>query len=189
MKTRMLMLSMAVSCIFASHALAMTKAEYDTQKNRISADLKVNRGNCGSLKGNAKDICLSEAKGAEKVARAELEAQYKPGTRQTQEVAVSKADAAYETAKEKCDDLAGNPKDVCLKDAKALHVKAREEAKVAKATTEASISRSASVNEARKEASSETREANYEAAKARCDTFAGNAKDTCQKDAKARFGM
>lgn len=189
MKTRVFMLGMAMSCIFAGNALALTKAEYDTQKNRINADYKVNRDNCGSLKSNAKDICLSEAKGAEKVAKAELEAQYKPGTKQSREVAMVKADSAYDIAKEKCDDLTGNSKDICIKDAKAVQVKAREEAKVNKATTDASTNRAASVNEVKKEAISETRSADYQAAKARCDSFAGNAKDTCQKDAKAKFGM
>ena len=32
---------------------------------------------------------------------------------------MKKADAEYDVAKERCDDLAGNAKDVCQKDAKA----------------------------------------------------------------------
>lgn len=189
MKTKILMLSVAMSCIFAGNALAMTKAEYDAQKNQVSADYKVNRDQCGNLKDNAKDICVSQAKGAEKVAKAELEAQYKPSVKHTRDVAMAKADSVYDTSKERCDDLAGNAKDVCVKDAKAVHVKAKEEAKVAQAASEGSANKAANVNEARKEANAETREANYKAAKERCDSLAGNAKDTCQADAKAKFGM
>ena len=44
-------------------------------------------------------------------------------------------------------------------------------------------------NEAKKDATEEKREANYKAAKERCDSLAGNAKDTCEKDAKAKFRM
>ena len=189
MKAKLFVLSLALSGVFAGPASALTKAEYDSQKSQASADYKVNRKNCGSLKGNANDICMSQAKGAEKVAKAELEAQYKPGAKTTRDLAMAKADTAFDRAKEKCDDLAGNPKDVCVKDAKAVHVKAREDAKVAKVAADTSGSKIEKVNEARKDASTETREASYKAAKARCDSLAGNAKDTCQKDAQAKFGM
>ena len=37
---------------------------------------------------------------------------------------MKKAEAEYEVAKERCDDLAGNAKDVCVKDAKAAHERA-----------------------------------------------------------------
>jgi hypothetical protein len=47
-------------------------------------------------------------------------------------VRTAKADAAYELAKEKCDDLSGNAKDVCQKDAKAAQASAKADAKAAK---------------------------------------------------------
>ena len=37
----------------------------------------------------------------------------------TKNCVMAKADATYEVAKERCDDLSGNAKDVCKKDAKA----------------------------------------------------------------------
>ena len=88
-------------------------------KEGISADYKMNKEKCDALKANAKDICVKEAKGAEDVAKAELEAQYKPSAKASKKVAEARADAAYAVAKEKCDDLSGNAKDVCVKDAKA----------------------------------------------------------------------
>ena len=57
----------------------------------------------------------------------------KPSAKATRKVADARADAAYDVAKEKCDDLKGNDKDVCEKDAKAARVKAKEDAKVAEA--------------------------------------------------------
>lgn len=39
------------------------------------------------------------------------------------------------------------------------------------------------------EADEERIEADYKAAKERCDTFAGDAKERCIADAKARFGI
>lgn len=189
MKNQLLMLTVALSCTFAGSAMAMTKAEYKTGNDRISADYKVNLAKCGSLKANAKDICVSEAKGAEKVAKAELEAQYEPTPRHHEKVGMAKADAAYDTAKEKCDDFSGNAKDVCVKDAKAAHVKGKEEAKVARVAEDTSKAKTEKMSDAKKDASAENRDAQYAAAKERCDSLAGAVKDGCVNDAKAKYGM
>ncbi len=189
MKTKLLMLTVVMSCAFAGNAVAMTKEEYKTQKDRISADYKASWQNCNAMKANAKDICVSEAKGAEKVAKAELEAQYKPSPKNDEKVTFAKADAAYDTAKEKCDDLKGNAKDVCVKDAKAARTKAKEDAKVMKAGADTSKTKTEKMADVKKDAAEEKREADYKAAKERCDILAGAAKDTCQSDAKSKYGM
>ena len=189
MKTRLLMLTVAISCTFAGNAMALTQKEYKVQKDQISADYKANSAKCSTLKANAKDICVSEAKGAEKVAKAELEAQYKPGAKNDEKVSLAKADAAYDTAKEKCDDSAGNAKDVCVKDAKAAHVKAKADAKVSKAAADTSKEKAETMSEVKKDASAETREAKYKAAKERCDSLAGAVKDTCVSEAKIKYGI
>ena len=80
-------------------------------------------------------------------------------------------------AKEKCDDLKGNAKDVCVKDAKAAHTRAKVDAKA-----------NQKVTEVRKDATEDKRDANYALAKERCDALAGDAKTKCVNDAKARFG-
>ena len=116
-----------------TQAAAPTKAEYATAKTTISADYKAAKAACASLKANAKDICKEEADAAQNNARAELEfkASGKPadGTR----AQIVKADGIYEVAKERCDDLSGNAKDVCNKEAKAAHVAAIAAAKSPKA--------------------------------------------------------
>ena len=86
---------------------------------------RADKAACDALSGNAKDVCVEEAKGKEKVAKAEAEAAYKNTPKAREKARVARADAAYEVAKEKCDDLAGNAKDVCVKEAKAAHVKAQ----------------------------------------------------------------
>ena len=45
---------------------------------------------------------------------------------------MKKAASEYDVAKERCDDLAGNAKDVCQKDAKASLEKAKANAKAAR---------------------------------------------------------
>lgn len=82
-------------------------------KDRIAAAYKTDKAACDPMKGNAKDICVIEAKGKEKIAKAELEVSYKPTRKSRYEPSIAKAEADYAVAKEKCDDLAGNTKDVC----------------------------------------------------------------------------
>ncbi len=185
MKIKLLVLSAALSCTFANMAFAMTKVEYKTQKDAITAEYKVNSDKCDSFKANAKDICMSEAKGVRKIALAELESAYAPTARNAEKMRLAKGDAAYDTAKEKCDDIAGNAKNICQKDAKAAHVKAVEEARVVRVKAD-----TGQVNkEVRNMATKEENEANYKADAARCDSLAGAAKDTCVGQAKMKFGM
>ena len=191
----------ALGIIPAPAALAqnLSKADYQSQKDTISKENKADKERCKSLSGNAKDICVAEAKGKEKVAKANLEAQYKPSIKNTYDASIAKADANYAIAKEKCDDLAGNPKDVCVKEAKAAQTAAKADAKAqeksAKASTDANKTSAKAqgkanekVADARKDAAEDKRDANYAVAKEKCDALAGAAKDRCMADAKAKYG-
>lgn len=160
-----------------AHAANLTKAEYKTEKTRISADYKVDKKSCDAFKGNAKDVCIQEAKAKEKVALAEREFSYTGKAADQTKVLQAKAKSAYAVAKEKCDDLAGNAKDVCVKEAKAVEVKALADAKLGKQITEA-----------KKEASADKSDANYKVAVEKCDALADAAKDSCVTAAKAKYG-
>jgi len=47
----------------------------------------------------------------------------------------------------------------------------------------------ARVGEARSETRADSRDAEYKAARERCDTYSGDTKDRCVADAKARHGQ
>lgn len=160
-----------------AQAAEVTKADYQSGKTRINADYKADKTACGTQAGNAKDICVEQGKAKEKVALAELEYGYtgKPGDRT--KVLVAKAETTYAVAKERCDDLSGNPKDVCVKEAKAVEVKALADAKLNK-----------EVGEARLEANTDKRDADYKVAIEKCDALAGDAKASCVASAKMSFG-
>lgn len=160
-----------------AQAATLSKAEYKADKTRISADYKADKAACAAFAANAKDICVQEAKAKETVARAELEYSYSGKAADQTKVLVAKAKSAYAVAKEKCDDQAGNAKDVCVKEAKAVEVKALADAKLGK-----------KIGEARKEASDDKTDANYKVAVEKCDALAGDAKTSCVAAAKAKFG-
>jgi len=86
---------------------------------------------CDALKDNAKDICTEEAKGKEKVAKAELEYNRTNKPEDQRKLALAKAEAAYEVAKERCDDRSGDDKSACKKEAKAVEERAKADAKAA----------------------------------------------------------
>jgi hypothetical protein len=120
------------AAMVAAHAAPMSKEEASAEKSRIEADYKSERKACDALAGNAKDVCVEQAKGKEKVARAELDYKQDASPRHRDKVAEVRADADYSVAKEKCDDLSGDQKDVCVKDAKAAKAKAEADIKTAR---------------------------------------------------------
>lgn len=166
------------ACVLAfGSAHALTDEEAKVQKDRIAADYKAAHSACEQQAGNAKDVCIQDAKGKRDVAEAELTYSRTGKAQDADKLARTRANAAYDTAKQKCDALKGNDKDVCLKEAKAAETRALADAKAHK--DERAV---------RKEANEDISDANYKVAKEKCDALSGDAKDRCQADAKARFG-
>lgn len=176
----LLQTSLVVSTLLmipVAQAATMNKADYSSTKTRISADYKADKAACAPLKANAKDNCVQEAKAKEKVARAELEFAYSGKTSDGNKLKVAKAEAAYAVAKEKCDDQSGNAKDVCVKEAKAVEVKALADAKLGK-----------EIGSAKLDAAQDKRDADYKVAIEKCDALAADAKTSCIAAAKTKFG-
>ena len=169
-------------------AQTMTKDAHAAAIKSASAQYKQDKAACDGMKGNAKDICVEEAKGKEKIAKAEADAAYENTPKKRESARVAHADAAYNVAKEKCDDLTGNDTDVCVKQAKAMHVKATADAKVDRVAADSTNKAVEKTAAAKKDAMEDKRDADYKVAVEKCDSLAGGAKDTCVKDAKMRYG-
>ena len=139
-------IALAVAFAFAAAAQAQTTtpAKPDTKRTEqpasdrkvknqeedaIEKQAKADKAQCDSLKANAKDICMAEAKGKEKVAKAELDAKHaKDKVKAEEKVKEAKAEAAYDVAAQKCDDQKGEAKDACIKQAKVERDKAKGKA-------------------------------------------------------------
>ena len=179
----------AIALALAAPAIAgMSKPDYQSSKKDIESTYDAAKAGCGPLAANAKDICMAEAKGKEKIARADLEVAYAPTVKNRYDARLARAQAEYSVATEKCDDQSGNAKDVCVKEAKAAQTAAKADAKARMKTVEANKTAGKEVTEARKDAAADKRDANYAVAKEKCDALAGDAKDACVKDAKALYG-
>lgn len=92
-------------------------------------------------------------------------------------LAKENAEAAYKAARARCDALSGNPKDVCIAEAKAQE-------KRSKANAEAQYENTA---KAKMKAKIMAADADYSVAKEKCNAHTGNAKDVCIKEAKASY--
>jgi hypothetical protein len=170
----------------APASAAMTAAEYKQAQQKADADYKVAAERCKPLRGNEKDVCMNDAKAARDSAKAQARAEYKATPKARAEAKEDMAEAKYRAAKERCDALTGNEKDVCIQRAKADKEKAEADAtkdrRVAEARTDAQKA------DARADAQNEKRDAEYRVAREKCDSLKGEAKDRCVEDAKARFG-
>jgi hypothetical protein len=125
-------LTAGITFSLAAQAQTLTKAEYKAEKDKISATYKTERAACNSDKGNVKDICVAQAKGKERVDKANLEERYQPTEKTRYKARMAKADADYAVAKERCDDQPSAAKEKCVAEAKTAHTKAKEEANALK---------------------------------------------------------
>lgn len=166
----------------------LSKDGYTMATKEADAQYKADKDVCASLSGNAKDICGAEAKGKERVAKADAEAAYKNTAKNRESARVAHAQAKYDVAAEKCDDLAGNAKDVCIKEAKADLVKGKADAKVDRVVTDTRKEATTRQAEARTDATADKREAEFKVAVEKCDALAGATKDSCVSSAKLQFG-
>lgn len=86
-----------------------------------------------------------------------------------------KAELDYKAAKARCDVIAGNPKDICMAEAKAARVRSVEEASALYKNTLKAYTASRM----------KIADAYYDVDKAKCAAVTGNARDVCVQRAKA----
>lgn len=102
-------------------------------------------------------------------------AQPAPQSAEEYKAAVTRADADYRVARERCNTAAGTSKAICVAEAKAAEKRAKADAVVAHKNTD----------QARYDARVEYAEADYMVAKERCREQGGNARDICMEEARA----
>jgi hypothetical protein len=167
----------AIAFATGAHAAGDRNA-YESAKASAKSAYEAAEKQCDAMNGNAKDVCVAEAKAARTKADAQAEATYKATPKAREHAAEEIAQANYKVAKERCDDRTGNDKDVCVKVAKAELTKAKADAKAHRKTIDA-----------RSDADKEKREADYKVAAEKCEAMNGDAKSACVKNAKTKYGM
>jgi hypothetical protein len=166
----------------------ISKDSYTVANENAEGQYVVDKGACSSLNGNAKDICAAEAKGKYNVAKAEAEAAHDNTPKARENARIVHAQANHDVAIQKCDDLAGNRKDVCVKEAQAEFVKAKAHANVDRVVIDTQKDAATKQADARKDANEDKRDAEYKVAIAKCQALEGAAKDACFSSARVQYG-
>ncbi len=172
------LLAAALCTIGFSASAAITKDEHKAAVKNAETAYTNAKATCKSLAGNAKDVCMAEAKVEKTYSIAKTDGDFKNTAKAIYDGRKDVAKAEYDLAKTKCAAKAGNDKDVCIKEAKAIEVRALEDAKAG-----------TKISEARADASDAKRTADYKVALEKCDAFAGDVKANCVKQAKTQYKM
>lgn len=95
------------------------KAAYKAAKSSATETYKIARAKCGALSGNQKNVCIKEAKAAEKRSKAEAEAQYiAVASKKINEIKLAgverKRNTDYNNMIEKCESFSGSIDDACV---------------------------------------------------------------------------
>jgi hypothetical protein len=170
----LVLIALAVPALAVGATLSTT--DYSTAKERAAMEYQSARTQCAQLAGNARDVCFVEAKAVERKAMAEAEARYRHTDSARLEATIESAEADFDVAKAKCGAKAGNDRDVCVKEAKAVAVRTKAEAIA-----------NEKIAAVRRDVRDDERAADYEVAIEKCDALAGALKDRCVADAKAKY--
>jgi hyperosmotically inducible protein len=126
------LLATALTAAFASSAYAADAndpATYRTMTQKAAADYKSAAAQCTSMTGNARTVCVEEAKVTRARAEVDAIAQYNNTLKARTKARTALADAEYALAKAKCADSSGAGKDACITGARTAHTAALADAK------------------------------------------------------------
>lgn len=127
-----LTLSAAVSAAFAAApawAQDQDAASYKSATVKAAADYKTARAACDSSTGNARQVCLAQAKVERTRADADAASQHKNTPKTLSKARSDVVHAEYDLAKAKCGESTGAERTTCLRDAKSTQTAALAEAK------------------------------------------------------------
>ncbi|MGV3572015.1 MAG: hypothetical protein ACO1PB_15570 [Ramlibacter sp.] len=164
----------------------MSKEAYRAQQQRIEAEYDATQARCKPLDRTARNICNEKARGARDIAAAELQMQMKPTADNDEKVRMAKAEAVYAVTLESCKAMEGNAREVCRKDAKAVLAGARAEAKLQKEVVAQTLKSERVVRDSSAVAERQA-EAQFAAARERCEMLPGEGRENCLADARRRF--
>jgi hypothetical protein len=99
----------------------MSPAVYEQLTAESDADTRLAMGHCRAAQGVEREVCRAEARGAERVKKAELYARYHGTVSAQDEIRLAHARAAYDVAKARCGARFGDARYECLRAARTEH--------------------------------------------------------------------
>src|SRR5262249_23203374 len=122
-------IAVATLGLLTTAAADMLKAEYKSEMHRIGGEFDTEKARCDGFGGNARDICLAEARGNYEIAKAELEERKAPSSRTRYKVRLARAEAQFDVAAEECDEGTSAAKESCVEEARAALARDKADAR------------------------------------------------------------
>ncbi|WP_426110260.1 BON domain-containing protein [Massilia sp. PWRC2] len=123
----------ASSAAAPTAALNHDPATYRNVTQKAAADYKMATSACKDMGGNAKTVCMEEAKAARAHTEADAVAQYNNSVAGRARARNAVADADFAVARARCQDASGAEKDSCMANASAVHTAAVADVKADRA--------------------------------------------------------
>lgn len=188
MNLRTLGLAATLACIAVAHAApVLDKEEMQARKVRIEEHYDQSQARCRRVEGQARRLCNERARGERDIDVAALEMEANPTPENDHRLRLAKADARYATALVQCRELDGPARSLCRDDARRVLRLAKEDARL-QVEVAAQVLRSEGTVRARTAEAARIAEAQFNAARARCDALPAEGRANCLEDAKKRFG-
>lgn len=188
MNARLALLAAALACTAASQAAPlMSKEEKKANLVRIEEQYDNAQTRCRRVQGHARELCNEQARGERDIQVAELDLRADPTADHDQKLRLAKAEAKQAMALVKCKPLDGQARELCRRDARMVFEDAKAEAKLQREVAEQVLKAEGAVRERTAEAE-RVAEAQFNAARVRCEALPAEGRANCLADAKQRFG-
>jgi hypothetical protein len=132
-------------------------------------------------------VCRAEAGAEDRIARAELDAQYRPSAKARHHALVVAADSRHVVARLRCDGHVGVARTDCIVQAASDRSLARADAIARLRVAEANAKASEQADEDREEAASDTFAARYAAARLQCDGYVAKLRELCLQQTRDHY--
>ena len=106
-------LLIAASSVAQAQGSRLSAEQKNEMEQRIEATAQADKEACESMHGNVQDVCRIQAKWKEQIAKADLEFKHSGSDSDRAKLVDVKAEAEYEIARERCENLPANSWDAC----------------------------------------------------------------------------
>jgi hypothetical protein len=120
-----------ISAAVDSPRTLMSRGDYAAARSTIASETRTALAGCRDTDGVNRDVCKAEARAAERVKKADLDARYHGTVSAAADAKLARAKATYDIAKAKCSAIPGDGKVECLQSARADKARALADAKLA----------------------------------------------------------
>jgi hypothetical protein len=185
---RTTVLAAALACVAAHAAPLLGKEELKAQLVRAKEQYDNSQARCKRVEGPARALCNDRARGERDIQVAQLQFQAEPTADNDQKVRLAKADAAYSRSLLQCKEMDGDARAICRQDAKTVFEDAKTDAGLQREVVAQQLRSEGTVRERGAE-EERVAQAQFNAARQRCEALPPEGRLPCMEDAKKRLAL